>query len=423
MEQSRIIFLVFLIFTKLCLANPFENQPLSNERESGSFYIKKSESKQLEAFYQENPREELKLQYEDIVKIPDGLCSFRIYEKLMAIDPTKIKFHLLALRDLNFVDDIIFDYVQRVGKLSNGWTTVNTRGVNKLSRIPSIEKVVYNFFKRRKRGSCESTNFKKLVSELRSKVSNYEEKHLKYLIALAKKKKWVSKEGYDTLEKLREGKVHQWNLNIKDYLDKKKSLRTQYPLKRIEFSEFVTKKVEKRDISLRQQLYQKYSYLQIILMGDIIKKLRRRMDATKIDIRIFSENDPEDLPTEIIELEPMERFRFVLKLLRKEMAELRISSLFANSRPNYIDIITAGFEMGIIPAEEVDEVATLEEIWNPKQSFWDKTLYWIKTFAPVATVVIPQPYGFLGVIALIALESSTTKKNNNAPKDWDLFGL
>ena len=116
-------------------------------------------------------------------------------------------------------------------------------------------------------------------------------------------------------------------------------------------------------------------------------------------------------------LEPMERFRFAIKVLRKEMSLLAINSFFSGRSPDYIDLMTASFELGIIPASELEVVAGLEDIWNPKKTFWDKAGVWVRTFSTVATIAIPAPYGFIPALAIVAIEATVGKKKDTTKTD------
>ena len=91
-------------------------------------------------------------------------------------------------------------------------------------------------------------------------------------------------------------------------------------------------------------LYNKFDSTQIILLANIVKGLKTRLESKDVTINI----NYVDRPTEIIELTPMEKFRFILKLLRKEMADLNNSSLLQGRNANYLDLITAAYEVGYI---------------------------------------------------------------------------
>jgi hypothetical protein len=92
-------------------------------------------------------------------------------------------------------------------------------------------------------------------------------------------------------------------------------------------------------------------------MGNVIKKLKTRLESPKIEILVY-END--ETVEEVITLDPMERFRFAIRLLRKEMKLLGTNNYFLGRQPSYTDLMAAAYETGIITALELDQVAELE---------------------------------------------------------------
>jgi hypothetical protein len=83
-----------------------------------------------------------------------------------------------------------------------------------------------------------------------------------------------------------------------------------------------------------------------------------------------------------------------------------------------MDLMIASYEIGVIPASEMEVVVSLEEMWNPKKTFWDKAGVWIKVFSSVATIVIPPPYGFIPALVILVIEATVGKKkqpNTNDP--------
>ena len=141
-------------------------------------------------------------------------------------------------------------------------------------------------------------------------------------------------------------------------------------------------------------------------MGNVIKKLKERMDSNHIDILVYRRDEQ---LLETIPLDPMERYRFAVKILQKEMKELAKNSYFSGKSASYTDLIAAAYETGIVTAVEIDEVAKIEEIWNPKKTFFEKSWTWIKMFGNVATILIPPPFGFIPSIAIVAIEAATKK--------------
>jgi hypothetical protein len=136
-------------------------------------------------------------------------------------------------------------------------------------------------------------------------------------------------------------------------------------------------------------------------------------------VTIQIEEDNEEV--EVITLEPMERFRLAIKLLRKEMALLSLNTYFNGRSPDYMDLITASYETSLIPASELKELGGLQEIWNPTKTFWEKASVWIRTFSSVATIALPQPYGFIPALVLVVIEATVGKGSDNQPDDTVLF--
>jgi hypothetical protein len=81
----------------------------------------------------------------------------------------------------------------------------------------------------------------------------------------------------------------------------------------------------------------------------------------------------------------------------------------------------SSYEVGMIPASELEEVAGLEEIWNPKKTFWQKAQVWVRTLSSVATIAVPPPYGFIPALALVVIEMTAGKKDDNTNDPTVLF--
>jgi len=143
-------------------------------------------------------------------------------------------------------------------------------------------------------------------------------------------------------------------------------------------------------------------------MANLIKNLRQDLESPKMEILITTKEGE----VKRRELKPMERFRASIRFLRVEMAALSLNTYFDGRSPEFMDLVVAAYEIGLIPAEEVDALAKLEEIWNPKKTFMEKASVWIQTFGSVATIVIPPPYGFIPALALVIIEATTPKKKD-----------
>ena len=117
----------------------------------------------------------------------------------------------------------------------------------------------------------------------------------------------------------------------------------------------------------------------------------------------------------------MERFRLSIKLLRKELAILNNSDLLNGQHASYLDIIAAGYETGIVKADELEALQSLEEIWNPKKSQKEKAIFWLKNFGGMATVLVPQPYSLLAVLAIMVIDQQINIPKPNPDEDYNLL--
>lgn len=383
---------------------------LRNDREGVSFYSSNSFNGQLWDALREVDG---KVIISTFKKAADSTsCAFEINKTLQTeFSKLRPKFKdltgaLYYLRSQEEIDDVAASLLLNAQKVAE--TPVSaTEEKNILSPKPAVVEKNISIIQKFDQRGCLDDSYRKLITDLKG-ISDSEFEASLYL---GMKKKNISIELYTTLEQARINKLNQMNLTLKSYLQKKKNLRTQYPLKDLkERSKFVSTKAKGIKASYRQRLMENYNDAQIVLMANVVKKLRKRLEASKVEILVYSKDENLD---ETIPLEPMERFRFAIKLLRKEMTLLSLNSYFGGRTPDYLDLMTASYEIGMIPASELEQIASLQEIWNPTKSFWDKAQVWVSTFSSVATIVIPPPYGFIPALVLVAIEATSKKDDSN----------
>ncbi len=273
-------------------------------------------------------------------------------------------------------------------------------------------------FERRSKDTCFDEAYRNLYGEIFKFNKNLKSIHFESIFFEAFEQKLISYDTYYRIEQARVNKLEKFSLGLKSHYRKVQAIRTQFPLRdREERSKFVTHKDNNLKLSRRQKLFEQYSDIQIMLMAQVIKKLRTRLEAPKAEILIYDRSNE----IETITLDPMERFRLAVKLLRREMTLLSTNTFFAGRTPQYIDLMVAAFETGIIPASELDELASLQEIWSPKKTFWEKAQVWVRTFSTVATIALPPPYGFIPALAVVVIEMTAGKKNNTKDDPTVLF--
>lgn len=324
------------------------------------------------------------------------------------------------LRSQDQLDDVALKILLDARKVMT--TTIEPKNEQEISKpdrakIAEMVKSVGTFREKFLKNACLDDAYRNLVAEIR-KTGEASDAQLEGLFVEAFKKKAINSQTWLLLERARTNEIGNSALTLRSYHQKVKSLRLHKPLRdATERSDFVTDKVSKMKVSRRIKLMENYTDLQIMLMADVVKRLRTRLEAKKVTIQIEGEN--EDI--EIITLEPMERFRLAIKLLRKEMALLSLNTYFNGRSPDYMDLITAAYETSLIPAVELKELGGLQEIWNPTKTFWEKASVWIRTFSSVATVAIPAPYGFIPSLVLVVIEATVGKGSDNQPDETVLF--
>ena len=355
------------------------------------------------------------------------LCSFDVNEKFLnQLRQTQshfieLKGAILHLREMNETDDVVTKILLKALETNATGIIYAPHQQSPLdlprdrNKLLQMREHISEFQTRYLKRSCFDEAYRLLLSDLNKVLNPLRDSQLEALYRDSYESGVINHATYQLLERARLNKLNE-SLDLKSYYSKLKMLRTQYPLRdATEQSDFVTTRALKT-ISRRQLLLENYNELQIIMMGNVIKKLRKRLESDRIEILVFERDEL----LETIPLEPMERFRFAIKLLRKEMVQLSQNTYFAGRMPSYLDLMTASYEIGIIPAVELDEIAGLEDIWIPQKTLWEKGSTWVKLFAPIATLVIPPPYGFVPALAIVAIEATVGKKEQKA-ENGDLF--
>lgn len=394
-----------------------------NDREAESFYATNSNKRLVEEALKDVSGSEIISAFRKGVEIgikdrvEYKLCSYDINSELTRqlklVNPRfdNLKGAIHYLRSQNLIDDVVAGLLLKAEVTRS--TRVSPRDLKELPS-PTSRQILSQMIRKldnyeaevRSTRQCFDESFPDLFNKIKKLDSHFDSRNFESLLLVAKQRGTINEAMYVKLEQGRLNEIEKGGLRLKDYMSKRASLRRQYPLRDVnEKSSFVTQKVDKSKISRRQKLLENYTDVQIMLMGNVIKKLRARLEADKIEILVYSR----DQVDETITLEPMERFRFALKLLRKELQALSLNTYFDGRSPDYFDVMVASYEIGLIPASEVDSLAGLQDVWNPEKTLWDKALTWGRMFSSVATIAIPAPYGFIPALVIVVIEATTAK--------------
>jgi hypothetical protein len=392
-----------------------------NDREGESYYAGNSYNREIYNVLREVEGKAIVQIYRNTLGSMNesNVCAYdlnrQMQTKLSALRPNfrEMEGVIYYLRSQNEIDDVAAKILLTANK------TVNTdlRRDDTDSRLPDRNKsaqmlnLVKNFQNRAK-GSCFDDAYRGLINEL-TKIDKNTDRSFHAVLETALEKRLISNDIYTSLEQARLNELEDTYITLKSYGQKLRSLRANRPVDPRDNSDFITDKADKQKMSRRQRLMEYYSDFQIMLMADVVKKLRRRLEADRADILIYRKDELE----ETITLDPMERFRMAIKLLRKEMALLATNTYFNGQAPSYMDLMVASYEVGTIPSSELKEIAGMQDIWNPKKSFWDKAQTWIRGAGSIATIILPPPFGFIPALGIVVIEMTTGKDDNNNQDD------
>lgn len=417
--MKAFILVILIIASTSSFAEDWSGDIYKNIREANSQYISFDNQQEIKTFNQSAKDMDILL---EILRDPKlNRCASKwvntIKNEFAFEDTHQIEVAILAMRSKDWIDDMTVSLLLRVLKLEPSSSIPSIKG--QLSTIQEdIAMSIYQKWNQLLKApqSCQEDVYRSMVSDLQKEDAGLV-KNLKYLTHLAYEKNILSKNTYKQFEILRQQKVHLWPTNLRQYGETLNALSKHFPNRAKESSKIVTQVLSRQKLSLRQNLFVKYDSTQIMLLSHFIKDLKARLDSKDIVINISYENRD----TEIISLSPMEKFRFLLKLLRRELAVLNNGSLLNFQSATYPDLIAASYEVGIISSFEIEQLLLLEEIWNPKKTPKEKIFYWIKTFGSSASVLLPPPFGFVSVMALMIIDQQISEAPIDHSLDFILF--
>lgn len=407
-----------------------ETLSFKNDREGKSYYENFINKHVVRRAKKHTNKTEILEIYHEALKKQDvrALCAYDLNNELsLSLEKRSIDIDLKALiyilRQENEIDDVVAKILLTANKVKSTLVINKDEALDTIShgnkKINEKMELIGSFEKRFAKKSCLDEAYRNYYSALMNLDSEIKPSQVESLNLAALQEKRISDEIYTALEQARINELEKSSVTLSSYYQKIRILRSQYPLRDInEKSDFTSTKFKKLKSSLRQRLFENYTDLQIIIMGNVIKKLRSRLEYDAVEISGYKDG----VLQETIPLEPMERFRFAIKALRKEMSLLALNTYFNGRSPGYLDLMIASYEIGIIPATELEAVASLKDIWDPKKTLWDKAGVWVKAFSSVATIAIPPPYGFIPALAIVVIEATVGKKKDaNANDPTELF--
>ncbi len=412
-----------LLIASLCFSLAFNliasESPYANFREGNSRFISSHKHDEIQDQYQGTP--EMDILKKIIADKKINRCASKIIndiEKELSFSKEKdIELAILALRQDDSIDDISADILIRASDKNVFSHPIAKNDLTKEEKERALEIYKNKSSDLEDKDLCFEDSYRSLVGKLNESSYKFI-KNLKHLNKLALEKKIIKEDNFKTLEVMRIKKVHEWPITLASYKNGLETITKNFPSRKKESAKLVTESGRfKNKTPLRQGLYEKFNGPQIILLANVIKSLKKRLEAQDITIHI----DYVSQESEIINLSPMEKFRFVLKLLRKELALINNSTMLNGRQATFLDIITAAYEVGYLSSDEIDQFAALEEIWNPKKTTKEKVMVWVKLFGGVASILLPPPFGFLSVMAIMLIDQQVSEAPVNPDSDFNLM--
>ena len=400
---------------------------LGNDREGKSFYLaEKRNQKQLDRVLREAAPETITGAFSKALSEADEatLCSYNLNRSFKSnlesagLRVKKLDGALFYLRSTNQIDDVVVKLLLDAQEVEAREVSFgkDLPSVDGLAKLPELLEAVKRI-DGAKPDACLDEIYRGILGEFGRINDKLKATEIEGVFYKALSTNLISIDDYVRLEQARVTELEKTPLTLKTYLKKLRALRRDFPLPRgSERSDFVTAEATAGDLSRRQRILQHYDGFQLAFMAETIKKLRRRLDSDMATLQFFTEGQLDETKV----LEPQERFRAAIKLLRMDLRALGLNSFFKNRTPTFIDLMTAAYELGVVPARELDEIAKLEELWNPKKTFYQKYKVWIRGASSVGSIALPPPFGFLPSLGLMIIEA-TTKTTNNTTNDLGLF--
>lgn len=401
-----------LIICIACVSAAYASNPFINEHEGESAFISSREAAKSKEIIETLPmqvKDQLILAATSYPEDPRKICAFDQTLKIkntakdLGLKSKRVLPALLTyLRLNNQLDDLsylmLYDMAEAVQK-SFSFSPLSENSAETESFVGSFKN-----FSNELKTSCVERSFKKLAATFGKRIDVKSE-----VFEVASRMEItgvISRQEEAFFQIAYNANVHTWGITLADYAQKVLNLKKQRKVNEISRSNFVSAEQEKGR-TYRTSLLTSFEFHQVILMSKLINKMKDRLNSNNIEIQI---KDDEGNITETIELDPMERYRFVIKMVRKELSVLNNTTLFDGRKVSYMDLVVAAFEMGTVTSTEIEVLAEIEEIWNPKTTRKEKVVAFIKKYGMLTTILLPPELQIIQVLAMIVIEATSEEK-------------
>jgi hypothetical protein len=457
-------FLIFLLAVSSLKAHAFsENdvQKIKNDKEIVITSFSKREKKEiLEKYSDQAVNENIKrifysTVYNFLIDDQVAQCEGDFYARLianfnkanLASDKESVVEHLKMLRSTNAIDDIFYDIIIALNEDADKLKNLDLAKPFRKSLLKhkdhfignNVEELYANFksFPDEK-SSCSTQEYFKLRDSVTVPVKDSTKNKVKmsYLETLNEKaysNKIISLETYNKLEFYRTksnlDKRYVW---LNDYFkiifnakDKLVPRNKTYEVKKLEAeTNFSSEKLKRFSAMTRRKLlYRKYNETQILLLAQVLQKASRRMGVdmdtiTKApyltyEYSVMNQNGERENYVQNIQIDPQSQYNLARRLMRKDLVDLQMMSIFNQIEVTYEDLVMASLETGYISLEDLEFVVAYDDLWNPTTSKYERVSGFIFKVAGYTTFFLPPPFNMVASLALGIVEGIVDQRFEN----------
>jgi len=371
--------------------------------------------------------------------------SSNLKKENIATDKESLEDHLKMLRATNAIDDILYDIITSINSDAEKFARIDLKKPVRMGLAKHEDRLEKNdveelfwAFKQwpDDKKLCSTQEYIRLKESVSIPTNSKEKVKAKYLGTLSKAaydKKIISLETYNKIEFFRtDSNLEKRYIWLNDYLKIILSAKNAmvphtkgYEVKKLDAeNKFSSEKLKRfSSITRRKILYKKYNETQIVLLSQVLQKASRRMgvDADTItkapyliqEFELLKENGERETYVERTEIDPQSQYNLARRLMRKDMVELQMMAMFNKMDVTYEDVIMASLETGYITLEDIDFVASYDDLWNPTTSKYERMSGFVFKVAGYTTFFLPPPFNIAATLALGIVENIVDKRFEN----------
>ena len=120
-----------------------------------------------------------------------------------------------------------------------------------------------------------------------------------------------------------------------------------------------------------------------------------------------------EITIEKIELDPQSQYNLARRLMRKDIVDTQMMSLFNGVKITYNDVVMASLEVGYISLEDIEFVVKYDDLWNPERTKFDRMSRFVFSPLGYSTFFLPPPWNATASLALGVIENVVDANHRN----------